>query len=141
MIRKVSPNYLSQTLNGLNVSEDTYVTRELFFEHVHLSYKSQLLASAYQKQSPELFCEKSVLKNFVKFTGKHLCQSIVFIWIILCLFLGFPLLTLSMNLFAGKGVEKQLLLCESLKCLTQQTYTNSKLATEILKQDVKSVKS
>ena len=24
---------------------------------------------------PELFCEKGVLKNFTKFTGKHLCQS------------------------------------------------------------------
>ena len=25
-----------------------------------------------QKQSPEVFCEKGVLSNFVKFTGKHL---------------------------------------------------------------------
>ena len=24
---------------------------------------------------PEVFCEKDVLKNFAKFTGKHLCQS------------------------------------------------------------------
>ena len=29
-----------------------------------------------QKQPPELFCKKSVLKNFAKFTGKHLCQSL-----------------------------------------------------------------
>ena len=32
-----------------------------------------------QKQSPEVFCKKSVLRNFTKFTGKHLCQSLLFI--------------------------------------------------------------
>ena len=25
-----------------------------------------------------MFCKKGVLKNFVKFTGKHLCQSLFF---------------------------------------------------------------
>ena len=25
---------------------------------------------------PEVFCKKVVLKNFTKFTGKHLCQSL-----------------------------------------------------------------
>ena len=32
-----------------------------------------------QKQSPEVFCKKSVLKNFANFTGKHLCWSIFII--------------------------------------------------------------
>ena len=27
---------------------------------------------------PEVFCKKGVLKNFTKFTGKHLCQSLFF---------------------------------------------------------------
>ena len=27
---------------------------------------------------PEVFCKISVLKNFTKFTGKHLCQSLLF---------------------------------------------------------------
>ena len=27
---------------------------------------------------PEVFCKKVVLKNFAKFTGKHLCQSLLF---------------------------------------------------------------
>ena len=27
---------------------------------------------------PEVFCKKSVLRNFVKFAGKHLCQSLFF---------------------------------------------------------------
>ena len=31
-----------------------------------------------QKQPPEVFCKKGVLKNFAKSTGKHLCQSLLF---------------------------------------------------------------
>ena len=27
---------------------------------------------------PEVFCKKGVLRNFAKFTGKHLCQSLLF---------------------------------------------------------------
>ena len=27
---------------------------------------------------PYVFCKKGVLKNFIKFTGKHLCQSLFF---------------------------------------------------------------
>ena len=27
---------------------------------------------------PEVFCEKAVLRNVTKFTGKHLCQSLFF---------------------------------------------------------------
>ena len=48
---------------------------------------------------------------------------------------------LSMYLFAGKGREKQLLLFESFKCITEQTNTYPKLATVTLKQDTKFVKS
>ena len=31
-----------------------------------------------QKQPPEVFCKKDVLRNFAKFTGKHLCQSLFY---------------------------------------------------------------
>ena len=31
-----------------------------------------------QKQSPEVFFKKGVLRNFAKFTGKHLCQKLFF---------------------------------------------------------------
>ena len=31
-----------------------------------------------QKQPPEVFFEKGVLKNLAKVTGKHLCQSLIF---------------------------------------------------------------
>ena len=27
---------------------------------------------------PEVFCKKGVLRNFAKFTGKHLCQSLFY---------------------------------------------------------------
>ena len=30
----------------------------------------------FRSSRPEVFCEKVVLKNFAKFTGKHLCQSL-----------------------------------------------------------------
>ena len=30
----------------------------------------------YPSSCPELFCKKDVLRNFAKFTGKHLCQSL-----------------------------------------------------------------
>ena len=30
----------------------------------------------FQKQPPEVFCEKGVLRNFAEFAGKHLCQSL-----------------------------------------------------------------
>ena len=32
----------------------------------------------YYKQLPEVFYKKGVLRNFAKFTGKHLCQSLFF---------------------------------------------------------------
>ena len=33
-------------------------------------------AEIIQKQPPEVFCRKGVLCNFIKFTEKHLCQSL-----------------------------------------------------------------
>ena len=31
-----------------------------------------------QKQPPKVFCKKRCFRNFAKFTGKHLCQSLFF---------------------------------------------------------------
>ena len=31
---------------------------------------------SFRSSHPEVFCEKGVLRNFTKFTGKHLCQSL-----------------------------------------------------------------
>ena len=32
----------------------------------------------FRNSRPELYCEKGALRNFTKFTGKHLCQSLFF---------------------------------------------------------------
>ena len=32
----------------------------------------------FRSSRPDVFCEKGVLRNFAKFTGKHQCQSLVF---------------------------------------------------------------
>ena len=32
----------------------------------------------YRSSRPEVFCKKGVLRNFAKFTGKRLCQSVFF---------------------------------------------------------------
>ena len=34
--------------------------------------------NGYRSSRPEVFCKKSVLRNFAKFTGKHLCMSLFF---------------------------------------------------------------
>ena len=50
------------------------------FDCVYLNYRAYLMISRdkVQKQSPEEFCKKGVLRNFAKFKGKHLCQSLFF---------------------------------------------------------------
>ena len=32
----------------------------------------------FRSSRPDVFCEKGVLRNFTKFTAKHLCQSLFF---------------------------------------------------------------
>ena len=32
----------------------------------------------YRSKRPEVLCKKAVLKNFAKFAGKYLCQSLFF---------------------------------------------------------------
>ena len=39
---------------------------------------SRNLRFRYRSSRPEVFCKKGVLRNFAKFTGKHLCQSLFF---------------------------------------------------------------
>ena len=37
-----------------------------------------LIICFFRGSLPEVFCEKGVLRNFAKFIGKHLCQSLFF---------------------------------------------------------------
>ena len=56
------------------------IDRTLFFDkHVsNLCKKAGRKLSVFRSSGPEVFCEKDVLGNFAKFTGKHLCQSLFF---------------------------------------------------------------
>ena len=46
-----------------------------FLKNVHQRW---LTGPKYGSSRPEVFCKKGVLKNFAKFTVKHLCQSLFF---------------------------------------------------------------
>ena len=48
---------------------------------LHLLFQKQPPEVFFEKRRssrPKVFCKKCVLKNFAKFTGKHLCQSLLF---------------------------------------------------------------
>ena len=40
--------------------------------------KSKYNLKAFNKQSPDVFCKKSVPRNIAKFRGKYLCQRLFF---------------------------------------------------------------
>ena len=46
-------------------------------EHQNSPY-SFIILFYYALSRPDVFCEKGVLRNFLKFTVKHLCQSLFF---------------------------------------------------------------
>ena len=49
-----------------------------FNKHIlHRSSSIKQLILSFRSSRPEVFC-KGVLRNFTKFTGKHLCQSLFF---------------------------------------------------------------
>ena len=69
------------------VSYNTYISSPTWlypFYSIFLSYwliqqNDQKIKNLHFRSSrPEVFCEKRVLRNFSKFTGKHLCQSLFF---------------------------------------------------------------
>ena len=42
------------------------------------NWNDPLLECTVRSSRPEVFCKKGVLRNFTKFIGKHLCQSLFF---------------------------------------------------------------
>ena len=48
-------------------------------EMLYVYQTSVVLCYCQKKQPPEEFCKKGVLRNFAKFTGKHLHQSLFFL--------------------------------------------------------------
>ena len=43
-----------------------------------MRYSIKFFVFSFKSSRPEVFCEKGVLRNFTKLTGKHLCQSFFF---------------------------------------------------------------
>ena len=54
---------------------NSYLLKKIYVMLIHL-YVS--LVSFVRSSRPEVFCKKGVLRNFAKFTGKHLCQGLFF---------------------------------------------------------------
>ena len=46
---------------------------------ITLCYKPIGCESLLRSSRPDVFCKKGILRNFAKFTGKHLCQSLFLI--------------------------------------------------------------
>ena len=44
----------------------------------HFLLEQKRFGTINRSSRPEVFCEKGVLRNFAKFTGKYLCQSLFF---------------------------------------------------------------
>ena len=78
------------------------------------------LKDTFRSSRPEVFCKKGVRRNFEKFTGKHLCQSLFFnkkhrLWhrcfpVIFAKFLRTPFLTEHLRwllLYLAIGTEVQ----------------------------------
>ena len=60
--------------NGTWSGGDTYCVKSRCYENAHDGgHQSHQVISR-----PEVFCKKGVFKNFAKFTGKHVCQSLFF---------------------------------------------------------------
>ena len=82
------PVYTSKAwLNKKNVTYSFQSNDLVFFSHVCYKFitlykqPSKLFISRgkkFRSSRPEVLCKKGVPRNFEKFTGKHLCQSVFF---------------------------------------------------------------
>ena len=68
------------TVPKSNIDEYSNGTKcsDRFVMHLKVARK-KFEPSFFQKQPPEVFYKKNVLKNFAIFTGKHLCSSLFLI--------------------------------------------------------------
>ena len=59
-------------------TENSFVISENYGRIKGLVLQISRLIGYIPKQPPEVFCRKNVPRNFAKFTGMHLCQSLFF---------------------------------------------------------------
>ena len=64
----LSSDNLNERAKNHTMSNQLHLYFPLFLDQMY----------TYRSSSPMVFCKKGVLKNFEKFTGKHLCQSLFF---------------------------------------------------------------
>ena len=56
-----------------------YHSNIILFVNIDFRYfMGRMSAEKYRSSRPEAFYKNGVLRNFAKFTGKHLCQSLFF---------------------------------------------------------------
>ena len=77
-ITKVSANKFSVKMQPTNYWPSDWrccpiSTGNIHLRAVHLMTVQPLII---RSSRPDVFCKKGVLKNFAKFAGKHLCQSL-----------------------------------------------------------------
>ena len=65
--------FYSLVLNSLFYQQSVYQPSIYFDKRSHLQ-----LMYVFRSSRPEVFCKKGALRNFPKFTGKYLCQSLFF---------------------------------------------------------------
>ena len=68
--------YFFSNLEKLNKSFDFGIFLIAFL--LGWSLHCTIIFKTGRSSRPEVFCKKDFLKNFTKFTGKHLCQSLFF---------------------------------------------------------------
>ena len=71
MLYRVFSTYYPQRLEGTAI-------KKILWRKCLKSRFSIKSSARRPSRRPEVFCRKAVLKNFAKYTGKHLCQSLLF---------------------------------------------------------------
>ena len=71
-----SATFLRKQLTALDMVLNTPLSHKLSTYYYNTDACKD--PSDYRSSRPEVFCKKGVLRNFAKFTGKHLCQGRIF---------------------------------------------------------------
>ena len=76
------PNWI-KNLSQINVEQIkklTLTSKKIIFDGMLQKFMGMVCQKCVIARSsrPKVFCKKSVLRNFTKFTGKHLCQILIF---------------------------------------------------------------
>ena len=105
---------LKKNLNWSNFCKPFIGFSHLLFTKIIVCFLRIIKSSKFQKQPPEVFYEKGVLKNFVKYTRKHLCLGLFF--------------------NKASGLQKKEFLAQAFSCEFYENFKNTFFKNEILAQ-------